>query len=53
MIKMNDYIIKKLKKDYYIAGHPTPLVDGQCVLFEGIKKKENDEQLIFIKDYSK
>lgn len=28
LINLKDYVIKRIKKDYYLALHPDPLIDG-------------------------
>lgn len=49
----------KVKDRYFLAFHPYPLVDGQCILFEKQKKLEtteilekSDEKPVYLKDYS-
>ena len=43
-IAMKKYIVKGLKDGYYIALHPDPLINGQCVLFEDVGE-ENEENV--------
>ena len=44
--------IADLEKKFVLLSHPTPIVEGEMIVFQPFDQDQIDEQLIMYRDYS-